>query len=208
MSVLQPHDMKMLPLPMYSGLPSEQQMLVFRQPAPNTRKVIVATNVAETSITIDGIVYVIDSGFVKIRAYNPLTTTESLVVVPVSQSAANQRAGRAGRITAGKCFRLFTEQSFLELPVKTTPEMLRTNLATVVLQLKAMGIDNVVHFDFMSPPPSAAMIRALEVHLQRVLWLISGSNDSLSVALVFSGSLGRQRQTHSQHWNEDVRVPY
>jgi len=88
---------------------------------------------------------------------------ESLVVVPVSQSAANQRAGRAGRRGPGKCFRLYTEEAFHKLPKKSTPEMLRCNMSMVVLQLKAMGIDNVVYFDFMSPPPSASMIRALEV---------------------------------------------
>ncbi|XP_062948652.1 probable ATP-dependent RNA helicase DHX35 isoform X3 [Cynocephalus volans] len=95
-------------LPMYAGLPSFEQMKVFERVSRSVRKVIVATNVAETSITISGIVYVIDCGFVKLRAYNPRTAIECLVVVPVSQASANQRAGRGGRSRSGKCYRLYT----------------------------------------------------------------------------------------------------
>ncbi|XP_073930859.1 probable ATP-dependent RNA helicase DHX35 isoform X3 [Castor canadensis] len=95
-------------LPMYAGLPSFEQMKVFERVSRSVRKVIVATNVAETSITISGIVYVIDCGFVKLRAYNPRTAIECLVVVPVSQASANQRAGRGGRNRSGKCYRLYT----------------------------------------------------------------------------------------------------
>ncbi|XP_027277035.1 probable ATP-dependent RNA helicase DHX35 isoform X4 [Cricetulus griseus] len=95
-------------LPMYAGLPSFEQMKVFERVSHSVRKVIVATNVAETSITISGIVYVIDCGFMKLRAYNPRTAIECLVVVPVSQASANQRAGRGGRNRSGKCYRLYT----------------------------------------------------------------------------------------------------
>ncbi|XP_074068065.1 putative ATP-dependent RNA helicase DHX35 isoform X2 [Macrotis lagotis] len=95
-------------LPMYAGLPSFEQMKVFERMSHNVRKVIVATNIAETSITINGIVFVIDCGFMKLRAYNPQTAIECLVVVPVSQASANQRAGRAGRNRSGKCYRLYT----------------------------------------------------------------------------------------------------
>ncbi|VFV16939.1 probable atp-dependent rna helicase [Lynx pardinus] len=128
-----------------------------------TGQVIVATNVAETSITISGIVYVIDCGFVKLRAYNPRTAIECLVVVPVSQASANQRAGRGGRSRSGKCYRLYTEEAFDKLPQCTVPEMQRSNLAPVILQLKALGIDNVLRFHFMSPPPAQSMVQALEL---------------------------------------------
>ncbi|XP_069508390.1 probable ATP-dependent RNA helicase DHX35 isoform X2 [Ambystoma mexicanum] len=128
-----------------------------------TGQVIVATNIAETSITINGIVFVIDCGFVKLRAYNPKTAIESLVLVPVSQASACQRAGRGGRNRSGKCFRLYTEEDFEKLPLSTVPEMQRSNLAPVILQLKALGIDNVLRFHFLSPPPAQSMIQALEL---------------------------------------------
>ncbi|XP_010638371.1 probable ATP-dependent RNA helicase DHX35 isoform X1 [Fukomys damarensis] len=150
-------------LPMYAGLPSFEQMKVFERVSRSVRKVIVATNVAETSITISGIVYVIDCGFVKLRAYNPRTAIECLVVVPVSQASANQRAGRGGRNRSGKCYRLYTEEAFDKLPQSTVPEMQRSNLAPVILQLKALGIDNVLRFHFMSPPPAQSMVQALEL---------------------------------------------
>ncbi|XP_027977777.1 probable ATP-dependent RNA helicase DHX35 isoform X8 [Eumetopias jubatus] len=150
-------------LPMYAGLPSFEQMKVFERVSRSVRKVIVATNVAETSITISGIVYVIDCGFVKLRAYNPRTAIECLVVVPVSQASANQRAGRGGRSRSGKCYRLYTEEAFDKLPQCTVPEMQRSNLAPVILQLKALGINNVLRFHFMSPPPAQSMVQALEL---------------------------------------------
>ncbi|XP_021519432.1 probable ATP-dependent RNA helicase DHX35 [Meriones unguiculatus] len=150
-------------LPMYAGLPSFEQMKVFERVSHSVRKVIVATNVAETSITISGIVYVIDCGFMKLRAYNPRTAIECLVVVPVSQASANQRAGRGGRNRSGKCYRLYTEEAFDQLPQATVPEMQRSNLAPVILQLKALGIDNVLRFHFMSPPPAQSMVQALEL---------------------------------------------
>ncbi|KAM5304628.1 putative ATP-dependent RNA helicase DHX35 [Glossophaga mutica] len=150
-------------LPMYAGLPSFEQMKVFERVSHSVRKVIVATNVAETSITVSGVVYVIDCGFMKLRAYNPRTAIECLVVVPVSQASANQRAGRAGRNRSGKCYRLYTEDAFDKLPQSTVPEMQRSNLAPVILQLKALGIDNVLRFHFMSPPPAQSMVQALEL---------------------------------------------
>ncbi|OXB63089.1 hypothetical protein ASZ78_005432, partial [Callipepla squamata] len=150
-------------LPMYAGLPSPDQMKVFERVSRSVRKVIVATNVAETSITIHGIAFVIDCGFVKLRAYNPKTAIECLVVVPVSKASANQRAGRAGRNRSGKCYRLYTEEDFEKLPKSTVPEMQRSNLAPVILQLKALGIDNVLRFPFLSPPPAQSMVQALEL---------------------------------------------
>ncbi|XP_068707056.1 probable ATP-dependent RNA helicase DHX35 [Montipora foliosa] len=150
-------------LPMYSGLPHTEQMLVFKPPPHNTRKVVVATNIAEASITINGIVYVIDCGFVKIRAYSPKAGVESLVVVPVSQASAKQRAGRAGRVRSGKTYRLYTEQDFLALKPAAVPEMQRCNMTAVLLQLKCLGIDNVLRFNFPSRPPAQSMIRGLEL---------------------------------------------
>ena len=114
-------------------------------------------------MTIDGIIYVIDCGFAKQNSYNPRTGMESLIVTPISKAASNQRAGRAGRVAAGKCFRLYTSWSFAnELDETTVPEIQRTNLGNVVLMLKSLGIDDLIHFDFMDPPPAETMIRALE----------------------------------------------
>ena len=156
-------SLAVLPLPLYAGLSTEQQMYVF-EPAPeNTRKIIVATNIAEASVTIDGIVYVIDSGYVKLRAFNPQTAIETLTATPVSKASAIQRAGRAGRTKPGKCYRLYTEEAHESLPEATVPEIQRSNLSPVILQLKALGIDNIARFDFFTPPPSELIVRALEL---------------------------------------------
>lgn len=149
--------------PIYANLPTDLQAKVFEPTPPKARKVVLATNIAETSLTIDGIVYVIDSGYVKQNEYNPRTGMESLVVTPISRAAANQRAGRAGRTGAGKCFRLFTKHAYYnELPESTPPEIQRTNLNSVVLTLKALGINDLVNFDFMDPPPAETLIKCLE----------------------------------------------
>ncbi|KAF4450731.1 hypothetical protein F53441_6174 [Fusarium austroafricanum] len=153
----------LMPLPLYAGLSTEQQMYVFDKPPEGTRKVVFSTNIAEASVTIDGIVFVVDSGFVKLRAYDPRTGIESLTATAVSKAAASQRAGRAGRTKPGKCFRLYTEQSYQTLQEANIPELQRSNLAPVILQLKALGIDNIVRFDFLSPPPSELMAKALEL---------------------------------------------
>lgn len=160
---IHPRAPQILPLPLYAGLSSEQQLYVF-EPAPeNTRKVILSTNIAEASVTIDGIVYVVDSGFVKLRGFNPHSGIESLTATPVSKASATQRAGRAGRTKPGKCYRLYTEAAYHNLPETTVPEIQRGNLAPVILQLKALGIDNVLRFDFLTPPPAELFIRALEL---------------------------------------------
>lgn len=162
-ALLHPRAQSILPLPLYAGLTSEQQLYVF-EPAPdNTRKVIVSTNIAEASVTIDGIVYVIDCGFVKLRAFNPKTGIETLTGTPVSKASATQRAGRAGRTKPGKCYRLYTQAAYESLPEATVPEIQRSNLAPIILQLKALGIDNVLRFDFLTPPPAELIIRALEL---------------------------------------------
>lgn len=162
-ATLHPRAQSILALPLYAGLTSEQQLYVF-EPAPeNTRKVIVSTNVAEASVTIDGIVYVIDCGFVKLRAFNSDTGIETLTATPVSKASAIQRAGRAGRTRPGKCYRLYTQLTYEGLPDMSVPEIQRSNLAPVILQLKALGIDNVLRFNFLTPPPSQLMVRALEL---------------------------------------------
>eukprot|EP00584_Thalassiosira_punctigera_P004289 CAMPEP_0172531752 /NCGR_PEP_ID=MMETSP1067-20121228/5018_1 /TAXON_ID=265564 ORGANISM="Thalassiosira punctigera, Strain Tpunct2005C2" /NCGR_SAMPLE_ID=MMETSP1067 /ASSEMBLY_ACC=CAM_ASM_000444 /LENGTH=1263 /DNA_ID=CAMNT_0013316155 /DNA_START=46 /DNA_END=3837 /DNA_ORIENTATION=- len=149
--------------PIYANLPSEQQAKIFEDTPKEARKIVLATNIAETSLTINGIKYVIDTGFNKETNFTAKTGMESLMVMPISQAAANQRAGRAGRTQPGKCFRLFTAHSFQhELDPNTTPEILRTNMCNVVLMLKSLGIDNLLAFDFMDAPPPDTLIRALE----------------------------------------------
>ncbi|XP_052815863.1 probable ATP-dependent RNA helicase DHX35 isoform X2 [Mya arenaria] len=155
--------MRMKIVPMHGSLPGAEQMKVFERTPKNCRKIVVATNIAETSITINGIVYIVDSGFVKIKNYHPKTGIESLIVVPVSQASADQRAGRAGRVRAGKAFRLYTESSYEKLSENTVPEMQRSDLAPVILQLKALGIANVLRFHFLSAPPAQNMVRGLEL---------------------------------------------
>lgn len=154
---------EMIICPIYANLPSELQTKIFEPTPPGARKVVLATNIAETSLTIDGIVYVIDPGFVKENVFNPRTGMESLVVSPCSRASANQRAGRAGRVGPGKCFRLYTKWAYHnELEESTTPEIQRTNLSSVILMLKSLGIDQLLEFDFMDPPPAETIIRALE----------------------------------------------
>lgn len=154
-------------------------------------KVVLATNIAETSITIDGVVFVIDPGFVKQNSYNPRSGMASLVVVPVclsfspariqltsaneqcSRASANQRAGRAGRVGPGKAFRLYTKWAFSnELEENTVPEIQRTNLGMVVLLLKSLGINDLIGFEFMDPPPGETLMRALEL-----LYALGALND-------------------------------
>ena len=156
--------------PLYGTLPPNQQQKIF-EPAPSPhkkggrpgRKCIVSTNIAETSLTIDGIVYVVDPGFSKQKLYHPRIRVESLLVSAISKASAQQRAGRAGRTRPGKCFRLYTEGAFKkELTETTYPEVLRSNLSSTVLDLKKLGIDDLVHFDFMDPPAPETMMRALE----------------------------------------------
>ncbi|XP_043238204.1 pre-mRNA-splicing factor ATP-dependent RNA helicase DHX16-like [Amphibalanus amphitrite] len=150
-------------LPIYANLPSEMQAKIFEPTPPGARKVILATNIAETSLTIDGIIYVIDPGFAKQNSYNARTGMESLIVTPVSKASANQRAGRAGRVAAGKCFRLYTAWSYAhELEDNAVPEIQRVNLGSVVLLLKSLGIDDLLSFDFLDPPPQETLMLALE----------------------------------------------
>lgn len=150
--------------PIYANLPTELQAKIFEPTPEGARKVVLATNIAETSLTIDGIKYVIDPGFCKMKSYNPRTGMESLVVTPISKASAMQRAGRSGRTGPGKCFRLYTAYNYHnDLEDNTVPEIQRTNLASVVLTLKSLGINDLLSFDFMDPPPSEALLKALEL---------------------------------------------
>ncbi|CAE6514552.1 unnamed protein product [Rhizoctonia solani] len=172
----------LLAVPLYSSLPPAQQQRIFDSAPPGGRKVVVSTNIAETSLTIDGIVYVVDPGFSKQKVYNPRQVNcmqesdrasdvkhirirvESLLVSPISKASAQQRAGRAGRTRPGKCFRLYTEKDYIkELEEQTYPEILRSNLANTVLELVKLGINDLVHFDYMDAPAPETIMRALEL---------------------------------------------
>ena len=154
---------EMLICPIYANLPSDLQAKIFEPTPAGARKVVLATNIAETSLTIDGIVYVIDPGFVKENVFNARTGMESLIVTPCSRASAGQRAGRAGRVGPGKCFRLYTKQAYMnELDESTTPEIQRTNLNSTILLLKSLGINDLLDFDFMDPPPTDTIVRAVE----------------------------------------------
>ncbi|EFJ49720.1 hypothetical protein VOLCADRAFT_104170 [Volvox carteri f. nagariensis] len=154
---------ELIVLPVFSALPSEIQTRIFEPAPPGKRKCVVATNIAEASLTIDGIYYVVDPGFAKMKVFNPKNGMDSLVVAPISQASAKQRAGRAGRTGPGKCYRLYTEAAYKnEMLPLSVPEIQRTNLAMTVLTLKAMGINDLLGFDFMDPPPASTLISALE----------------------------------------------
>eukprot|EP01017_Pseudomicrothorax_dubius_P051024 TRINITY_DN9751_c0_g2_i2.p1 TRINITY_DN9751_c0_g2~~TRINITY_DN9751_c0_g2_i2.p1 ORF type:complete len:432 (-),score=102.16 TRINITY_DN9751_c0_g2_i2:111-1406(-) len=154
---------ELIVVPIYSTLPSDLQAKIFEPTPPGARKIVLATNIAETSITIDNIIYVIDVGFSKTTCFNPRTGMESLIVTPISKASANQRAGRGGRVAPGKCFRLYTLWSYQnELEDNQIPEIQRSNLGSVVLMLKSMGINDLINFDFLDPPPHELLLRALE----------------------------------------------
>ncbi|EJD36031.1 pre-mRNA-splicing factor ATP-dependent RNA helicase PRP43 [Auricularia subglabra TFB-10046 SS5] len=160
----------LLCIPLYGSLSLPQQQRIF-DPAPQGkpggppgRKVVVSTNIAETSLTIDGIVYVVDPGFSKQKVYNPRIRVESLLVSPISKASAQQRAGRAGRTRPGKCFRLYMEKDFMkELEEQTYPEILRSNLANAILALLKVGVKDLVRFDYVDAPAPETLLRGLEM---------------------------------------------
>jgi ATP-dependent RNA helicase DDX35 len=158
------HRSGLLPLPLFSGLHISEQMRIFEPVVKGLRKVVISTNIAEASVTIDNIVYVVDCGFVKQKSYDPNSDVEKLIVTEISQSSAIQRAGRAGRTRSGKCFRLYTQDAYNNvLKTNMVPEIQRINLAPVIIQLKALGIDNILKFNFLSPPPIETISRSLEL---------------------------------------------
>lgn len=160
---LGPNVPELIILPIYGQLPSEVASRIFDPAPPGARKIVLATNIAETSITLDGIVYVIDPGFSKQIAYDPKLGMDRLQVSPISHQSARQRSGRAGRTGPGKCFRLYTETAYYNEMLETSiPEIQRTNLGNTILLLKAMGINDLLRFDFMDPPPTNTMLEAME----------------------------------------------
>ena len=172
-------------LPLFSAMSNENQQKIFA-PAPKPginglpgRKIIFSTNIAETSLTIDGVVYVIDPGLSKQKVYNPRLKIESLLVAPISKASAKQRAGRAGRTLPGKCFRLYTEDSYkTDLEDYTISEVLRSDLCSTLLQLKSLGIENLIKFDFIEPPSPETMFRALDSLV--MLGVLDSKNASLT----------------------------
>ncbi|KAK9861172.1 hypothetical protein WJX84_009752 [Apatococcus fuscideae] len=201
---------KLHPVAIYAALPAEQQAQVFETAPLGTRKVIFATNIAETALTIPGLRYVVDTGVVKQRSYQSRAGVDLLAVVPISKAQARQRSGRAGREAPGKTFRLYTEAEFEKLEATTTPEILRVNLASAVLQLKALGIPDVRAFDFVDPPPLPALMARLPVdpRYAKILLAAAGSGCAedaaaivamASVEQVFiSGRTEQQRQASMQ----------
>lgn len=157
-------------LPLYGTLPQQLQTRVFqstnstnKQGQPVRRRIIFSTNIAETSVTVPNITYVIDSGLVKLPFFDPATAMERLIVTPISQASACQRAGRSGRVRSGKCYRLYTERYLLEqMPAQTPPEILRTNLTSFILTLKSLGVDNILAFDLIDLPSVEALSHGLE----------------------------------------------
>lgn len=149
-------------LPIYSQMPADLQSKIFDRAPPGVRKCIVATNIAETSLTVDGIMYVVDAGYSKLKVYNPRMGMDTLQITPISQANGGQRAGRAGRTGPGKAFRLYTEKAFKdELYIQTIPEIQRTNLSNTVLLLKSLGVRDLLDFDFMDPPPQDTITTSL-----------------------------------------------
>eukprot|EP00889_Picochlorum_renovo_P004854 jgi/Picre1/31884/NNA_007232.t1 len=153
---------RLYPVALYSGLSAKHQMEVFESPPRNCRKVVFATNIAETSVTIDGIVHVVDCMFSKQRNFDPFIGLESLLVAPISKASAVQRSGRAGRVRPGFSYRLCTQEHFENLDTVEIPELQRSDLTSIVLQLKGLGVDNMLHFSWLTPPPSECMVRSLE----------------------------------------------
>jgi ATP-dependent helicase HrpA len=138
-------------LPLYARLPTAEQQRVF-QPGRTGRRVVLATNVAETSLTVPGIRYVVDPGTARISRYSRRTKVQRLPIEPISQASAAQRAGRSGRTAPGVCIRLYSEEDFEARPRYTDPEILRTNLAAVILQMAALGLGDIESFPFLDPP--------------------------------------------------------
>ncbi len=158
----QPYRKKLYLLPLYGRLSKEEQDEVFPPPPEGKHKVVVATNIAETSITIDGITTVMDSGLAKMNFYNPRTYTSSLIEKPISRASANQRKGRAGRTRPGTVYRLYQREDFDHRPLFSQEEIYRTDLSEVVLRMAELGIRDFESFDFISSPGKAGIASAIE----------------------------------------------
>lgn len=142
-------------LPLFARLSAQEQERVFK--TSNARRIVLATNVAETSLTVPGIRYVVDAGLARVKRYSYRNKVEQLQIEAIAQSAANQRAGRCGRVAAGVCIRLYDEQDYLQRPKFTEPEILRSSLAAVILRMKSLHLADVETFPFIEPPPGRAI---------------------------------------------------
>ncbi|HQR72079.1 MAG TPA: ATP-dependent RNA helicase HrpA [Burkholderiaceae bacterium] len=149
-------------LPLYARLSSEEQDRVFK-PAGSGRRIVLATNVAETSLTVPGIRYVVDTGLARVKRYSYRNKVEQLQVEPISQAAANQRAGRCGRVADGLCIRLYAEEDYARRPRFTEPEILRSSLASVILRMKSLGLGDVAQFPFVEPPSGRAIADGMQL---------------------------------------------
>lgn len=167
------------------------------------RKCVVATNIAETSLTLDGIFFVIDPGFCKLKVYNPKIGMDSLQIFPISQASANQRSGRAGRTGPGQCYRLYTERQFKdEMLLATVPELQRTNLANVVLLLKSLRVDNLLDFHFMDAPPQENIMNSMYQ-----LWTL-GALDNVGRLTEMGRKMVRLRKTNKHSFFEIFSVEF
>nr|POF15267.1 putative atp-dependent rna helicase prh1 [Quercus suber] len=174
---------KMLVLPLFAALPQAAQQRIFQPAPPNTRKVILSTNIAETSVTVPGVRFVVDTGKAKVKQFRNRLGLDSLLVKQISKSSSDQRKGRAGRESAGQCYRLYTEESYKSMDKENTPEILRGDLSAALLTMKARGVDDIMSFGFLTPPPREAMEKALLQLLQ--LGALNPENGRIS-------SIGRQ----------------
>lgn len=171
---LLPKEAPMLvPLPIYAALPPSQQLKVFEPVKKNQRKVILATNIAETSITVPGVRYVVDTGLRKVKVWRHQLGLSTLLTVPISQASATQRAGRAGRERSGKAFRLYTESDYFKLPKQTEPEIIRTDIAQSILMLKKLQVDDIVNWPWIEHPGQESLFAALNQ-----LYSLKALNDS------------------------------
>ncbi len=152
---------KLLVLPLFAALPQAAQQRVFQPAPPKTRKIIISTNIAETSVTVSGVRFVIDCGKAKMKQFRTRIGLDSLLVKPISKSAAIQRKGRAGREAPGKCYRLYTEPDYHTMHQSNTPEILRCDLSQAILTMKARGVDDIINFPFLDRPPREALEKAL-----------------------------------------------
>src|SRR5690606_12658975 len=150
------HPAGALVLPLYARLSRAEQEQIFH-PRGNARRIVLATNVAETSLTVPGIRYVVDSGLARIKRYSWRSKVEQLRIEPISQASANQRAGRCGRLGPGVCIRLYSEDDFRQRPAFTDPEILRSSLASVILRMKSLRLDDIEAFPFVEPPTGRAI---------------------------------------------------
>ena len=170
-------------LPLFGALPQAAQQRVF-QPAPRkTRKVILATNIAETSVTVPGVRFVIDGGKAKVKQFRSEIGLDSLLTKPVSKAAATQRSGRAGREAAGTCYRLYTEEDFAALAESDTPESLRCDFSQAILTMKARGVDDIINFPFLDRPPRKTLEKALVQLLQVKALTESGGISQIGIQM-------------------------